>query len=151
MRHIEIQVIADQHGNVFAFDERDCSVQRNHQKLVEVTPSPWSGITPNCASVSRQYSRMLVREVRSTTPLPPSNFWSRRRAALSHRSQYPPSGGTRHHRMPLRGRPGRRADRRRLRRKAARLPTRTPSPRTWPCRCASTARTRRTASRPTPA
>jgi pyruvate carboxylase len=63
VRHIEIQVIADQHGNVFAFDERDCTVQRNHQKLVEITPSPWPRMTEELRHRLKEYAKALVKAV----------------------------------------------------------------------------------------
>ncbi|GFK92530.1 2-oxoglutarate carboxylase small subunit [Fundidesulfovibrio magnetotacticus] len=63
VRHIEIQVIADKHGNVLALDERDCTVQRNHQKLVEITPSPWKGMTAELREQLKEWAEKLVKHV----------------------------------------------------------------------------------------
>ncbi|MDR1041620.1 MAG: pyruvate carboxylase [Deltaproteobacteria bacterium] len=63
VRHIEIQVAADNRGNVLCFDERDCTIQRSHQKLVEITPSPWPGMTPELRERLKGYARQLVLKV----------------------------------------------------------------------------------------
>lgn len=60
-RHIEIQIFADTHGNCVHLGERECSVQRRHQKLVEESPSPL--ITPDFRRQLGQAAIAIAREV----------------------------------------------------------------------------------------
>ncbi len=60
-RHIEIQVLGDQHGNIVYLNERECSVQRRHQKVVEEAPSPF--VTPKMRKAMGEQAVALSRAV----------------------------------------------------------------------------------------
>ena len=60
-RHIEIQVLGDQHGNIVYLGERECSIQRRHQKVVEEAPSPF--VTPQMRRRMGEQAVALARAV----------------------------------------------------------------------------------------
>ena len=60
-RHIEIQILGDQHGNILYLNERECSIQRRHQKVVEEAPSPF--VTPKMRTAMGEQCVALSRAV----------------------------------------------------------------------------------------
>ncbi len=60
-RHIEIQLLGDQHGNIVYLGERECSIQRRHQKVVEEAPSPF--VTPEMRKAMGEQAVKLARAV----------------------------------------------------------------------------------------
>ncbi|PWI57720.1 acetyl-CoA carboxylase biotin carboxylase subunit [Sulfoacidibacillus thermotolerans] len=63
-RHVEIQVLADEHGNAIHLGERECSIQRRHQKIVEESPS--TAVTPELREQMGRAALALVRELQYT-------------------------------------------------------------------------------------
>jgi len=59
--HIEIQILGDEYGNMVTFPERECSVQRRHQKVIEESPSPFA--TPELRLGLRQAARRLAQGI----------------------------------------------------------------------------------------
>ncbi len=64
-RHIEIQLLGDQHGNIVYLHERECSIQRRHQKVVEEAPSPF--VTPEMRRAMGEQAVALARAVGYTS------------------------------------------------------------------------------------
>ena len=90
-KHIEIQLLADKYGNVVHLGERDCSIQRRHQKLIEIAPS--LVLTPEKREAMGEVAKKAAREINYHTVGTVEFLVDRGSQLLFSGNEYPDSGG----------------------------------------------------------
>ena len=146
-RHVEIQVLADEHGNAVALGERECSVQRRHQKVVEETPSPIVDADLRAAHGGGGRRRGARRAATRSAGTVEFLVGADRRVLLPGDEHAHPGGAPDHGALLRRG-PRPRADPRSPRACPSRSARRTPRSAATPSRRGSAPRTPTTASSP---
>lgn len=92
-RHVELQILADEAGHVVCLGERDCSVQRRNQKLLEETPSPAVGEAQRSKLIAA--AAHAVKKIGYVGAGTLEFLLDSRGNLLVHGNEYPPAGGTR--------------------------------------------------------
>ena len=131
--HIEFQIVADQHGHIVHLGERDCSIQRRNQKVIEECPSPM--ISPGLAQENGHAAVKLAQSVGYQNAGTMEFLVDQRGPLLLHRDEHPHPGGAHDHRGGLRLRSGQGTDPDRGRANGSRRMSRNATPRLHAIQC----------------